>query len=150
MRDWIFVEDHCAGILAALERGRPGETYAFGASTERSNRDIVDAICRLCEAIRPAADNDKLRAAGHAPVRGPDPVRRGPARATTAVMRSTATKAREELGWTPRHAFDDALAQTVRWYAERLGHGALPGRGEADVRARRGLGDAAGAPRERA
>lgn len=149
VRDWIYVEDHCAGILAALERGRPGETYALGASTERSNRDIVDAICRLCEAIRPAADNDKLRAAGHA--RYEDLIRFVEDRpGHDRRYAIDATKACEELGWAPRHGFDEALAQTVRWYAERLGHGALSGRAEADVRARRGLGDGAGAQPDRA
>ncbi len=138
VRDWIFVEDHCAGILAALERGRAGETYAFGASTERSNREIVDAICRLCEKIRPAAQNEKLRAGGHA--RYEDLIqfvedRPGHDRRYAI----DAARARDELGWSPAHTFDDALERTVGWYAERLGKGALPGASQSDVRARRGL-----------
>ena len=49
MRDWLYVEDHCAGILAALERGRPGEKYNLGGGGERTNLDMVDAICRELE-----------------------------------------------------------------------------------------------------
>jgi len=138
VRDWIFVEDHCAGILAALDRGRAGETYAFGASTERSNREIVAGICERCEAILPAAENQKLRTAGHS--RYEDLVlfvedRPGHDRRYAI----DASKARRELGWIPETEFDRALDLTVRWYADRLANETLPGQTAADVRARRGL-----------
>src|SRR5213078_2060623 len=47
VRDWIHVDDHCAGITAALERGKPGEVYNFGGENERPNLEIVHAILEL-------------------------------------------------------------------------------------------------------
>ena len=48
VRDWIFVEDHCRGVLAALERGRPGAAYNFGGKAEKPNLDVVRAILAAC------------------------------------------------------------------------------------------------------
>ncbi|MCH8133987.1 MAG: dTDP-glucose 4,6-dehydratase [Myxococcales bacterium] len=45
IRDWLYVEDHCAGILRVLERGRPGEKYNIGGNSERTNLEIVDTLC---------------------------------------------------------------------------------------------------------
>src|SRR6185437_12811796 len=53
VRDWLFVEDHCAAIRAVLERGRVGETYNIGGSSERANIDVVTAICDLVDEMRP-------------------------------------------------------------------------------------------------
>ena len=56
VRDWLFVEDHCAAIRAVLERGRPGETYNIGGNSERANIDVVTAICDLVDEMRPGAE----------------------------------------------------------------------------------------------
>ena len=53
VRDWLFVEDHCAAIRAVLEAGRPGETYNMGGNSERANIDVVTAICDLVDEMRP-------------------------------------------------------------------------------------------------
>lgn len=53
VRDWIHVEDHCAGILAALEKGEPGQSYCFGGNSERRNLDVVKEICRILDKKRP-------------------------------------------------------------------------------------------------
>ena len=45
VRDWLHVEDHCAGILLVLAKGRPGEKYNIGGGNERTNLEIVDRIC---------------------------------------------------------------------------------------------------------
>jgi len=47
VRDWIFVEDHCRGLRAVLDKGVPGEVYNLGADSERSNLEVVHAICDL-------------------------------------------------------------------------------------------------------
>ena len=121
VRDWIYVEDHCRGVLRALEAGRPGEKYNLGGRSERTNLEIVDLICDLLEAERPAAENPALR-------------ERGPAGAG-ASYRDLKTfvadrpghdrryaiddeKARRELGWAPRHDLASGLRETVRWYLE--------------------------------
>src|SRR4030095_15741500 len=64
VRDWIYVDDHCAGVLAALERGAPGEKYNLGGGHEATNLEIGDAICALLERALPAAENPALRARG--------------------------------------------------------------------------------------
>ena len=63
VRDWLHVEDHCAGILAALHRGQAGERYNFGGS-EQTNQQIVERICAAIEALRPASENPALKARG--------------------------------------------------------------------------------------
>ncbi len=53
VRDWLYVLDHCEGILAVLERGRPGESYNIGGDSERTNIEVVDAICDALERSLP-------------------------------------------------------------------------------------------------
>ncbi|MDX1388786.1 MAG: dTDP-glucose 4,6-dehydratase, partial [Acidobacteriota bacterium] len=62
VRDWIYVRDHCEGILAVLRRGRIGEAYNIGAQTERENIEVIDRICDVLEQERPAAENAALSA----------------------------------------------------------------------------------------
>ena len=64
VRDWLHVEDHCSAILAVLDHGRLGESYAVGASNEQTNLAIVGLICEVLEELVPAATNDALRALG--------------------------------------------------------------------------------------
>ena len=100
VRDWIHVDDHCAGVLAALERGRAGEVYNFGARTERANLDVVHQILAVLDRPRSLISfvPDRL---GH-----------------DWRYAMDATKAEAELGWAPRREFTDALAETVEWYVE--------------------------------
>ena len=114
-RDWLHVEDHCAGLLAALERGRPGEKYNIGGGNERTNLQIVSAVCDALESVRPAAGNPLL--AGRGSYRSlvtfvPD--RPGHDRRYAI----DASKSRRELGWEPRHDLDSGLRATVAWYLE--------------------------------
>jgi dTDP-glucose 4,6-dehydratase len=103
VRDWIHVEDHCVGLAAALERGRPGEVYNLGGSNERQNLDIVHRILDLLGKPR-----SLVKFVGDRP--GHD--RR---------YAIDAAKARRELGWEPRRRFEDGLAGTVAWYRENRG-----------------------------
>jgi dTDP-glucose 4,6-dehydratase len=100
VRDWIHVEDHCAGLVAALERGRAGEVYNLGASNERRNLDLVHGVLDLLGKPRSLVRFVKDRP-GH-----------------DRRYAIDAAKARRELGWEPRFPFDRALAATVRWYVE--------------------------------
>ena len=118
VRDWIYVEDHCAGIHRALERGRPGEQYAFGGSCERSNLEVVDAICGALEDLHPASMNDRLRRQGVAHYR--DLVRFVEDRpGHDRRYAIDASKARRELAWKPASEFGTALPRTVAWYLDR-------------------------------
>ena len=114
-RDWLHVEDHCAGLLAALERGRPGEKYNIGGGNERTNLQIVSAVCDALEAVRPAAGNPLLAGCGsYRSLVTFVPDRPGHDRRYAI----DASKSRRELGWEPRHDFDSGLRATVAWYLE--------------------------------
>jgi dTDP-glucose 4,6-dehydratase len=117
VRDWLFVEDHCEAILLALERGRPGETYNVGANNERTNLEVVDRICDALERERPATADPALAARGIA--RYTDlKTFVGDRPGHDRRYAIDATKIRRELGWMPRHDFDEGLRRTVRWYLE--------------------------------
>jgi len=100
VRDWIFVEDHCAALLAVLERGRPGRVYNVGAGGERANRDVAAAICDLVGAPRSLITRVADRP-GHDHRYAVD-----------------AARVRSELGWRPRLDFETGLEATVAWYTE--------------------------------
>jgi len=100
VRDWIHVEDHCRGLLLALERGRAGEVYNFGARSERHNIHIVQQVLALLGKPESLVQYVKDRP-GHDRRYAIDP-----------------RKAEGELGWAPGHRFEEALAATVRWYVE--------------------------------
>jgi dTDP-glucose 4,6-dehydratase len=115
VRDWLHVEDHCRGILAALERGRPGEKYNLGGRSERTNLELVDALCAALERERPAVENPALEARGivsYGALKTFVADRPGHDR-RYAIDDS---KVRRELGWQPRHDLDSGLGATVRWY----------------------------------
>jgi dTDP-glucose 4,6-dehydratase len=97
-RDWVHVEDHCRGVRAALERGRPGEVYNFGAEGARTNLEITRMI--LARLGKPAS---LVRHVGD---------RRNHDRRYAVDW----SKSRDELGWTPRHSLEAGLAATADWY----------------------------------
>jgi dTDP-glucose 4,6-dehydratase len=117
VRDWLYVVDHCAGILLALDRGRAGEKYNIGGGNERTNLEMIDALCAQLEKIRPAAGNAALAAAGvenYSDLKTFVPDRPGHDRRYAIDAR----KIRHELGWRPAHDLDTGLATTVQWYLE--------------------------------
>jgi dTDP-glucose 4,6-dehydratase len=117
VRDWIYVEDHCSGILRVLEAGEPGERYNVGANEERTNLELVQAICSRLELVAPAAANPRLLAAGAA--RYADLVRFVPDRpGHDRRYAIDASRIRRELGWRPAHDLGAGLDATVRWYLE--------------------------------
>jgi dTDP-glucose 4,6-dehydratase len=100
VRDWLFVEDHCAGIDAALRDGRAGEVYNIGGGDERENREITRMVLEATGAdeslVRPVEDR-----AGH-----------------DRRYSLDTTKIRAELGWEPRIPLEEGFARTVAWYRE--------------------------------
>ena len=115
VRDWLYVEDHCEGVLLALRRGQVGEKYNIGGGGERTNLQVVDALCAALEAERPAGDNAALARRGirsYAELKTLVPDRPGHDRRYAIDAR----KIRAELGWSPRHGFEEGLQRTVRWY----------------------------------
>ena len=117
VRDWLFVEDHCAGVLLVLRGGRVGEKYNIGGQNERTNLEVVDRLCAALERERPAAQNPTLRARGIARYEDLKTfVKDRPGHDRRYAI--DATRIREELAWQPRHDFDSGLTRTVRWYLE--------------------------------
>ncbi len=100
VRDWIHVEDHCRGVLAALERGRSGEVYHFGGNAERANIDIVRQIAVTL------TGNDALIQL----------VQDRPGHDWRYAMATD--KSERELGWAPRWQFDAGLRATIDWYVQ--------------------------------
>jgi len=115
VRDWLFVEDHCAALVAVLRGGRVGEKYNIGGRNERNNLQMVEAICAAIEEELPAAGNAALRARGvtsYRELRVFVPDRPGHDRRYATDI----SKIRRELGWEPKCAFEDGIRSTVRWY----------------------------------
>jgi dTDP-glucose 4,6-dehydratase len=122
VRDWLHVEDHCRGIEACLLRGQPGETYNIGGGAELPNMDVIARVC--AEVDRAFEEIEGLAR------RFPDaPAASG---GETASLKTFVTdraghdrryaidetKARSQLGYAPRYAFEDGLRLTLHWYLE--------------------------------
>ncbi len=100
VRDWIYVEDHCAALDLVLRHGNPGEVYNIGAGNERTNRQLTEAILEalgkpltLVRCVTDRLGHDRRYALD-------------------------ATKLSAELGWQPAHQFDAALRHTIAWYRD--------------------------------
>jgi dTDP-glucose 4,6-dehydratase len=107
VRDWLFVEDHCAAIRAVLERGRVGETYNIGGNSERKNLDVVTTICDLVDEMRPDAKFGPRRKLITYVTDRPGHDRR---------YAIDASKISSEIGWRPAEQFETGLRKTVAWY----------------------------------
>jgi dTDP-glucose 4,6-dehydratase len=113
VRDWLHVEDHCRGLLLALEQGRPGEKYNIGGGNERTNLELVDRLCDVLDAMQPPAANAALGGAdSYRSLKTFVADRPGHDRRYAI----DATKIRRELGWAPRHDLESGLQATVAWY----------------------------------
>jgi dTDP-glucose 4,6-dehydratase len=98
-RDWLYVEDNCAGVDFVLRSGVPGEIYNVGAGNELSNRDLTDRLLALAgagpemvEYVTDRLGHDRRYSVDCAKLRG--------------------------LGWYPRHQLDEALESTFAWYRD--------------------------------
>ena len=109
VRDWLFVEDHARALRLVLDRGEPGETYCIGGNSERTNLQVVQAICDELDSARPRADGQSYRAQAAFVADRPGHDFR--------YAIDTGRIARE-LDWQPSMSFDQGIAHTVRWYLE--------------------------------
>jgi len=129
VRDWLHVDDHCSGLLLVLAKGRVGEKYNIGGGNERTNLQVVDALCQALDTLRPRAGGYKSLKTFVADRPGHD--RR---------YAIDATKIRREIGWTPRRSFEEGLRETTSWYLEHRDWCAGVQAGRYD-RSRLGLGN---------
>jgi dTDP-glucose 4,6-dehydratase len=113
IRDWLYVKDHARALLAVLERGGPGETYAIGGHNEQKNIDVVHGICELVEELAPM--HGRARPAGlHAYQDLITYVTDRPGHDRRYAI--DAGKIQRELGWVPEESFESGLRKTVEWY----------------------------------
>ena len=107
IRDWLHVEDHCDAINEVLTNGRIGQTYNIGGRAERNNLFIVNKICEILDEIKPRSDGKSYKEQitfvkdrlGH-----------------DLRYAINCSKIEKELGWKPKHNFEDGLKETIQWY----------------------------------
>jgi dTDP-glucose 4,6-dehydratase len=110
VRDWLYVEDHVDALLLAATQGQLGRSYCVGGHGERTNKQVVEAICSALDGLLPAG-------APHSQLITPVSDRPGHDRRYAIDP----TRISTELGWQPRHSFEEGLAATVRWTLEQQG-----------------------------
>ena len=107
IRDWLFVEDHCSAIDAAIQKGRIGQVYNVGGKCEKTNLEVVNIICEILDEEVPREDNKSYK------------------RQITFVKDRKghdrryaidSSKIEQELGWEPKETFESGLRKTVKWY----------------------------------
>jgi dTDP-glucose 4,6-dehydratase len=105
-RDWLYVEDHAQALLRVLEQGRPGETYAIGASQPRRNLDVVHAICAELDRLAPDPAGSHARLIRFVTDRPGHDFR----------YEIDPQHAQNALSWRAEHDFTAGLARTIAWY----------------------------------
>lgn len=112
IRDWLHVEDHCDAISEVLTKGRIGQTYNIGGRAERNNLFIVNKICEILDELKPRSDGKSYKEQitfvkdrlGH-----------------DLRYAINCSKIEKELGWKPKHNFEEGLKETIKWYLDNEG-----------------------------
>jgi dTDP-glucose 4,6-dehydratase len=101
VRDWLYVDDHCEALWTVLNKGTAGEVYNVGGNNELTNRVITETI---------------LKEMGKAWDENVQYVKDRPGHDRRYAI--DATKMKRELGWAPKHRFEEAIKTTIHWYRE--------------------------------
>jgi dTDP-glucose 4,6-dehydratase len=140
IRDWLYVEDHAEALLAAISKGKPGESYNIGGNNEMKNIDLVRLLCRILDE---KVESGKLNAAGAIATsnsgeaslawreqhEGKAEMRKGSSFADQIAFVTDrpghdlryaidATKIKNELGWEPKQDHESGFRKTVEWYLD--------------------------------
>lgn len=107
IRDWLYVDDHCQGILTVLEKGQVGEKYNIGGHNEKTNLNIVHILCDILDKKIPRSDGKSYREQITF-------VKDRPGHDMRYAI--DAAKMQRELGWIPAETFESGIAKTVDWY----------------------------------
>jgi dTDP-glucose 4,6-dehydratase len=108
VRDWLHVDDHARALTLVVERGRVGETYNIGGRNERTNLQVVKALCDLLDRLAPSPTGSRHRLISFVADR-PGHDRR---------YAIDAGKIERELDWRAEETFETGLQKTVKWYIE--------------------------------
>lgn len=108
IRDWLYVEDHARALCLVLEKGRNGEKYNIGGNAERTNLDVVKAICSILNELLPDAEGPYERLIQFVTDRPGHDFR----------YAFDASKIERELGWSTSMTFEEGLGKTIRWYLD--------------------------------
>jgi dTDP-glucose 4,6-dehydratase len=101
IRDWLYVEDHCDALWTVLNKAAPGEVYNIGGNNEIPNRKITETILRemgkpwdqFVQYVKDRPGHDRRYAID-------------------------AEKIRRDLGWSPKHRFEEAIRTTIEWFKQ--------------------------------
>jgi dTDP-glucose 4,6-dehydratase len=110
VRDWLHVEDHARALYLAVTNGKPGREYLVGGESERTNMQVVHAICAALDARFPDSPNTPHAQLIEHVVDRPGHDQR---------YAIDCSRIQRELGWKAEHDFESGLAQTIDWYLER-------------------------------
>ncbi|QQS16770.1 MAG: dTDP-glucose 4,6-dehydratase [Neisseriales bacterium] len=105
-RDWLYVDDHCAALRWILDHGKVGETYHIGAGQEKTNLEVVDALCDVLECLQPNRIAKKVQYI--------------PDRLGHDQRYAMDTTKLHKLGWYPKETFETGIIKTVKWYINHV------------------------------
>lgn len=109
VRDWLYVVDHCNGIMAVLEKGVIGETYNIGGGNERTNLEVVNILCDLLDELKPLENGNSYK-------KQITFVKDRPGHDRRCAI--DASKISNELDWIPQETFETGIRKTVQWYLD--------------------------------
>jgi dTDP-glucose 4,6-dehydratase len=119
VRDWLFVDEHCEGILAVLQRGQPGAKYNLGGNSELTNLEVAGEVCRVLDSLLPVRSNP---AVAHDGLNSYSDlitfVTDRPGHDHRYAIDCSLIK--RDLGWAPKISFATGIRMTVAWYLEHL------------------------------
>jgi len=113
VRDWLYVEDHAKALVTVLECGAIGETYNVGGNNERTNLQVVEAICSVLDRLRPKRRTELSIGSFNELITF---VQDRPGHDKRYAI--DATKLKTQLGWQPEENFDTGIVKTVQWYLD--------------------------------
>jgi len=109
IRDWLHVDDHARALRLVLETGKDGETYNIGGHNEKTNLEVVKAICALLDEMVPdSSRKPREELITYVADRPGHDLR----------YAIDASKIERELGWTPEETFESGIEKTIRWYLD--------------------------------
>ena len=111
IRDWLYVGDHCEALRTVLAKGKPGEVYNIGGRNEKTNIEVVRAICAILDELRPDSRIGRYESLitfikdrpGH-----------------DRCYAIDVGKIERELGWEPAKSFETGIRKTVQWYLDNM------------------------------